>query len=233
MILNVTLVVHPTLSLSHFIVSFFLNILFFVGKCLSKRRNTTAVNINVSSYLRIIYSVSLYLESNRRKYIYLTNRVRGPYFKLRTEFFPIDLWPKREATLCPRLRDRLEKRLRHAIVFVSTDADKAVQHATPFSFPWPLGSQFSMMGLSELKAAISLENDSVASNERQRIMKWTVDDVMSHVRSLGCTEQAKIFADQVSKVLFSANDFVKGEGRGATSTVTRILAAYVSMVRLK
>ena len=27
----------------------------------------------------------------------LTNRVRGPYCKLRTEFFPVDLWPKREA----------------------------------------------------------------------------------------------------------------------------------------
>lgn len=95
------------------------------------------------------------------------------------------------------------KRLRHAIGFVSTDADKAVQHVTPFSFPWPLGSQFSMMGLSELKAAITLENDSVASSERQRIMKWTVDDVMSHVRSLGCTEQlAKIFSDQVSKAIF-------------------------------
>lgn len=104
------------------------------------------------------------------------------------------------------MSDRLEERLHHAIVIISTDADKAVQHASPFSFPWPLGSQFSMMGLSELKAAISLENDSVASSERQRIMKWTVDDVMSHVRSLGCTEQAKIFADQVSKALFYRND---------------------------
>ena len=27
----------------------------------------------------------------------LTNRVRGPYCKLRIEFFPVDLWPKREA----------------------------------------------------------------------------------------------------------------------------------------
>ena len=27
----------------------------------------------------------------------LTNQVRGPYCKLRTEFFPVDLWPKREA----------------------------------------------------------------------------------------------------------------------------------------
>jgi len=26
-----------------------------------------------------------------------TNRIRGPHCKLRTEFFPIDLWPKREA----------------------------------------------------------------------------------------------------------------------------------------
>ena len=80
-----------------------------------------------------------------------------------------------------------------------TGADKAVQHVSPFSFPWPLGSQFSMMGLSELKAAISLENDAATSSARQRIVKWTVDDVMSHVRSLGCTEQAKIFADQVMR----------------------------------
>ncbi|KAJ7374051.1 lethal(3)malignant brain tumor-like protein [Desmophyllum pertusum] len=91
-------------------------------------------------------------------------------------------------------------------------ADKAVQHAAPFSFPWPLGSQFSMMGLSELKAAISLENDAVASSERQRIIKWTVDDVMSHVRSLGCTEQAKIFADQQidgeAFLLLTQNDIV-------------------------
>ena len=94
--------------------------------------------------------------------------------------------------------DSWELELLHVMAFLSTDTDKAIQHSSPFSFPWPLGSQFSMMGLSELKAAISLENDSVASSEKQRIMKWTVDDVMSHVRSLGCTEQAKIFGDQVS-----------------------------------
>ena len=36
----------------------------------------------------------------QRSYIFLlhepiplTNRVRGPYFKLRTKFFPVDLWP--------------------------------------------------------------------------------------------------------------------------------------------
>lgn len=55
-----------------------------------------------------------------------------------------------------------------------------------------------MMGLSELKAAINSENDGVASGERQRIMKWTVDDVMSHVKSLGCVDQAKVFGEQVS-----------------------------------
>ena len=33
------------------------------------------------------------------KYIYIrfTNRVRGRYCKLRTKFFPFDLWPKGEA----------------------------------------------------------------------------------------------------------------------------------------
>ena len=35
------------------------------------------------------------------------------------------------------------------------------------------------------------------SSERQRIMAWNVDDVASHVRFLGCADQAKIFIDQV------------------------------------
>lgn len=91
-------------------------------------------------------------------------------------------------------------------------ADKAVQHVTPFSFPWPLGSQFSMMGLTELKAAISLENDGVASSERQRMTKWTVDDVMSHVKTLGCADQAKVFGEQQidgeAFLLLTQNDIV-------------------------
>ena len=28
-------------------------------------------------------------------------------------------------------------------------------------------------------------------------MKWTVDDVVSHLKTLGCPEQAKIFGEQV------------------------------------
>ena len=58
-----------------------------------------------------------------------------------------------------------------------------------------------MMGLSELKAAINLENDGVASSERQRIMKWTIDDVMSHVRTIS-PDQAKVFGEQVRTTLF-------------------------------
>lgn len=57
-----------------------------------------------------------------------------------------------------------------------------------------------MMGLSELKAAINLENDGVASSERQRIMKWTIDDVMSHVRTIS-PDQAKVFGEQVCTTL--------------------------------
>ena len=34
--------------------------------------------------------------SEELDYIPLTNRGRGPYCKLRTEFFPARLWPKRE-----------------------------------------------------------------------------------------------------------------------------------------
>ena len=33
------------------------------------------------------------------RYIPLMSRVFGPYCKLRTEFFSIDLWPKREARI--------------------------------------------------------------------------------------------------------------------------------------
>ena len=107
-----------------------------------------------------------------------------------------------------------------------------MQHAMPFSFPWPLGSQFSMMGLSELKAAISLENDSVASSERQRITKWTVDDVMVHVRSLGCTEQAKVFADQVNEALFFTNDKNQFCGRFQGSLFSQYFYYFADSLRL-
>ena len=41
----------------------------------------------------------LYADKQAKKTVYipLTNRVRGPYCKLRTEFFPVDLWPARFA----------------------------------------------------------------------------------------------------------------------------------------
>lgn len=69
-----------------------------------------------------------------------------------------------------------------------------------------------MMGLSELKAAINSENDGVASSERQRIMKWTIDDVMSHVKSLGCVDQAKVFGEELidgeAFLLLTQNDIV-------------------------
>ena len=105
-------------------------------------------------------------------------------------------------TTRPRAKpvDSTEAYLRTNVFLLLTDADKAIQHSTPFSFPWPLGSQFSMMGLSELKAAINLENDGVASGERQRIMKWTIDDVMSHVRTIS-PDQAKVFGEQVCTTL--------------------------------
>lgn len=40
-------------------------------------------------------------------------------------------------------------------------------------------------------------NNGVMSGERQRIMAWNVEDVASHVRVLGCADQAKVFIDQV------------------------------------
>lgn len=75
-------------------------------------------------------------------------------------------------------------------------ADKAIQHVSPFSFPWPLGSGFPSAFLSELKTSINHNNNGAVSSERQRIMAWNVDDVASHVRFLGCADQAKIFIDQ-------------------------------------
>lgn len=107
---------------------------------------------------------------------------------------PQTTWPRAKPV------DSTEAYLRTNMFLLLTDADKAIQHSTPFSFPWPLGSQFSMMGLSELKAAINLENDGVASSERQRIMKWTIDDVMSHVRTIS-PDQAKVFGEQVCTTL--------------------------------
>ena len=38
-----------------------------------------------------------FAEDGKEMYIPLANRVRSPYRKLRTEFFPFDLWPIREA----------------------------------------------------------------------------------------------------------------------------------------
>jgi len=75
-------------------------------------------------------------------------------------------------------------------------ADKAIQHVSPFSFPWPLGSGFPSAFLSELKTSINHNNNGAVSSERQRILAWNVDDVASHVRFLGCADQAKIFIDQ-------------------------------------
>lgn len=75
-------------------------------------------------------------------------------------------------------------------------ADKGIQHVSPFSFPWPLGSGFPSAFLSELKTSINHNNHAALSNERQKIMRWNVEDVASHVRLLGCADQAKIFVEQ-------------------------------------
>ena len=76
-------------------------------------------------------------------------------------------------------------------------ADKAIQHVSPFSFPWPLGSGFPTAFLSELRTSISRNNNASLSSERQRMMGWDVNDVASHVTCLGCGDQAKIFIEQV------------------------------------
>lgn len=89
-----------------------------------------------------------------------------------------------------------------------------------------------MMGLSELKAAINSENDGVASSERQRIMKWTIDDVMSHVKSLGCVDQAKVFGEEVSfSHWFPGEIFINNKPRLATAAVT-LLSFRVSSLQL-
>ncbi|CAH3044292.1 unnamed protein product [Pocillopora meandrina] len=75
-------------------------------------------------------------------------------------------------------------------------ADKAIQHVSPFSFPWPLGSGFPTAFLSELRTSISRNNNAALSSERQRMMGWDVNDVASHVTCLGCGDQAKIFIEQ-------------------------------------
>ena len=79
-------------------------------------------------------------------------------------------------------------------------ADKGIQHVSPFSFPWPLGSGFPSAFLSELKSSMNHHNHAAVSNERQRIMRWNTDDVANHVRAIGCTDQAKIFVEQVRRL---------------------------------
>lgn len=75
-------------------------------------------------------------------------------------------------------------------------ADKGIQHVSPFSFPWPLGSGFPSAFLTELKNSMNHHNHAAVSSERQRIMRWDIDDVANHVRLIGCTDQAKIFSEQ-------------------------------------
>ena len=43
------------------------------------------------------YAKNWFAITTKNGYIPLISRVFGPYCKLRTEFFSIDLWPKREA----------------------------------------------------------------------------------------------------------------------------------------
>ena len=50
----------------------------------------------------------------------LTNGVRGPYCKLRTEFFPIDLWPKR------KVRGPYIEGNKRGLVTYSTDRENEV-----------------------------------------------------------------------------------------------------------
>ena len=91
----------------------------------------------------------------------------------------------------------MENKIKSALNYFILVADKAIQHVSPFSFPWPLGSGFPSAFLSELKTSINHNNNGAVSSERQRILSWNVDDVASHVRFLGCADQAKIFIDQV------------------------------------
>ncbi|XP_029187358.2 lethal(3)malignant brain tumor-like protein 3 isoform X1 [Acropora millepora] len=75
-------------------------------------------------------------------------------------------------------------------------ADKGIQHVSPFCFPWPLGSGFPSTFLTELKNSMNHHNHAAVSNERQRILRWNIDDVANHVRTIGCADQAKIFSEQ-------------------------------------
>ena len=56
-------------------------------------------------------------------------------------------------------------------------------------FPWPGAS-----GFQGGEVPVSEERRAA---ERDRIAKWSVADVKAHMTSLGCPEQAKIFAEEV------------------------------------
>ena len=98
--------------------------------------------------------------------------------------------------ICRRLR-RIGLKFSIFLCLLVSVADKGIQHVSPFCFPWPLGSGFSSTFLTELKNSMNHHNHAAVSNERQRILRWNIDAVANHVRTIGCADQAKIFSEQV------------------------------------
>lgn len=54
-------------------------------------------SVSVTPFLPSLFLFLCFFLLNCLLYIPLTNRVQGPYCKLGTEFFPVDIWPKRFA----------------------------------------------------------------------------------------------------------------------------------------
>lgn len=65
-------------------------------------------------------------------------------------------------------------------------------------FPWPGAS-----GFQGGEVPVSEERRAA---ERNRVAKWTVEDVKAHMTSLGCPEQAKLFAEEVCIFLCGFNE---------------------------
>ena len=67
--------------------------MFLIANDLKKEKEIALEKYTAFTFANRQYSLKII----KLNYIPLTNRVQGPYCKLRPAFFPIDLWPKRNA----------------------------------------------------------------------------------------------------------------------------------------
>jgi len=73
--------------------------------------------------------------------------------------------------------------------------EKGIQYVSPYYPHWGYG--FAKLPVNGRRDYYPLHDES-PSKEKVAMGKWTTEQVEKHVASLGCTEQAKLFVQQVS-----------------------------------